>query len=153
MNAAVLNDLSARECTFFSFIYQFGCFLCEWLSCSFVSQWKWSHSLVSFCHRMISLPFSSGPWVTFIFISPFTPILGLVWSLRETVQRKLYICVLYLFYGSPEGFMPTGITLTQVLSQRKLPMGALGHRREREKQYGSETLNHYFLYPCCHSAA
>lgn len=28
MKAAVLNDLSARECTLF-FIYQFGCFLCE----------------------------------------------------------------------------------------------------------------------------
>lgn len=149
MKAAALNGLSARECTCFCCIYQFGVFCVN--SCSFVSQWKWSHSLVSLCHRVVSLPFSSGPWVTFIFISSFT--LGLVWSLREAVQRKLYIFLLYLFYGSPESFVPTGITLTQVLSQRKQPTGSLGHRKEREKQYGQETLNHYFLYPYCHSAA
>jgi len=34
MKTAVPNYLSARECTLFCFIYQFGWFLCEQLSCS-----------------------------------------------------------------------------------------------------------------------
>lgn len=74
-----------------------GCFLCEQLSCSFVSQWKWCHTLVSAtgCSHCLSL----RPWVTSIFICYFTPVLGLVWSLREAVHWKLHIFLLYFFMG------------------------------------------------------
>lgn len=90
-------------------------------------------------HLGLSLPqdgliaFLFRPWVTFIFISYFTPVLEHVWSLKKAVQRKLHIFILYFYYGSPEGFMPTEITLMPVFSQRKQPMGASSHGREREK--------------------
>lgn len=108
-----------------------GCFLCEQLSCSFVSQWKWCHTLVpaTGCSHCLSLQALSN----FHFHLLLHTSAGACLISQRSSSLKAAHFPTVLFYGSPEGFMPTEITLMQVFSQRKQPMGASSYRREREK--------------------